>query len=485
MLGRMRERIAILALVLTGCSSGTSPGADARDDTVRPETDDATNDATDGGELSDVPVDPGADGPDGPGDVPDDDGGAAEADVPAGPPAIKVLLLAGQSNMVGLGRLDELPAELATPDTEVLIHAEGQLDAAVAGAWRPLAPGFGVDASRFGPELTAGLAVEARHPGVRWALIKHSIGGTSLAADWDPASGPLYASFREHVPRALAELAAYGPAEVVGLLWMQGESDALTSDDAAAYQARLGAFLGRVREELRLPTLPVVLGLISTDAAWVYQAQVRAAQGAIAAATGQVEVIETADLPRDFDAGDQYHYDTTGQLELGRRFIDGWAALWATHFAQPADFSALQGERNWFYFEWSGTSYAPLAWETDRWRGTSPTCLIAAGAMHPDAAAAELVWVVPASGTVSVRGEVQDADTSCGDGVRVTALLGGTEIVWGPLELPGSDAARHAVAFERHLPQHTVLGFRTEALGNPLCDTTGWSLALDFAWDER
>lgn len=241
--------------------------------------------------------------------------------------AIYVILLAGQSNMVGMGYVEELPADLRPPDTEVIIHAEAHLDQSMAGQWLPLSGGFGAEIDRFGPELSFGLDLEESWPNEQITLIKTAVGGTSLAVDWDIETGELYLGFLDHTNRALAALEALGQPQVVGLMWMQGESDTIDPDNADLYQERLIAFIEAVRTEMQDPNLPVIIGLISTIDMWTYSATVRAAQTAVAEQLDNVEIIETDDLPRDTENGDPVHYNTEGNLELGRRFAEAFASF--------------------------------------------------------------------------------------------------------------------------------------------------------------
>lgn len=414
------------------------------------------------------------------------DGARADAgsgDAAAATPAIKVVLLAGQSNMVGAGLVSELPSGLLAPTTGVYIHDEGEVDATLTGAWVPLAPGFGASLAHVGPELSFGLEIQRLRPRPLWGLIKHAVSATSLGADWDPATGPLYASFIDHARRALAALAPYGRAEVAGLIWMQGESDSFTQADADGYQARLTNFIARVRSDLALPNLPVVVGLISTATEWTYGDRVRAAQTAVADAVAQVGLVETADLPRDL-ALDPYHYTAAGQVTLGQRFATALGDLLTTSHSFASDFALVNGERNWFYVEHTGSGYVAMTPQADHWQGGSQYSQIAPGVMHPDVNAPELAWLAPGSGRVTVRASVHDADTTCGEGVRVSALVDGQTVVWGPLDLAADAGSPRSFALDLWLGQNQFIGFRTEAGATPWCDLTAWNIELEFAWDE-
>lgn len=436
---------------------------------------DGASDADSDGD-SDADADADADDADA-GDADADPDGEPDADVSPLPEVTQVVLLAGQSNMVGLGRTWELSPELAEPDTSVLIHAEGQLDAGRAGAWQPLSPHFGALDNLFGPELGFGLEIERTRPGSQWALIKHSIGGTSLHTDWNPETGPLYAAFVEHAGRALAELRADRPAEVVGMLWMQGESDA-ADPHAAPYEDRLRNFVHSVRADLGLHTLPVIVGLISTAPEWHRHTVIRAAQHAVADTAHQVEVVETADLGRHPD--DVYHYDTAGTLALGERFAGALVPFFRESFAFPQDFSSIGAEDNWVYVERTDAGWDFMQWSGEYWYGSTDTCRVVSGFTHPDVGGAEIMWVAPASGRIVVDGQVSDHDTTCGDGVEVGAVLAGTEPLFGPVVLPGTTTDPQSFHFTREVSQYEAVSFQTFALGNPFCDTTAWSIQINI-----
>ena len=417
----------------------------------------------------------------------DPDAAMATPDAMAPPPMgasnlARVYLLAGQSNMVGYGRTSELPPELSRPQTRVQIHAEGRVDGDLSGHWDTLAPGYGTTLDRFGPELTFGLRLEAANPERDIRLIKHAKSSASLWADWDPETGAEYGAFRDHVARALAELRALGKTpEIVGLIWMQGEADALDRDHAEAYAENLAAFVSRVRADLEVENLPVVVGLVSTAPEWPFHDTVRGAQSRTADAVAQVEPVETSDLIRDFAHGDQYHYATEGQRMLGERFAQAWERATPANFDQAADFSLVNGERNWTACSYDGASATPMTAADGHLQGRTPETQVGPGWALPDVDAADITWRAPATGILHVEGEVSDADPTCGDGALVVITAAG-RTVWGPFPI-GPDAG-DPVPFSLDLPlrsQESAV-FRTESLGNADCDRTAWRLSAGFEW---
>ncbi len=224
-----------------------------------------------------------------------------------------VLLLAGQSNMVGQGATDDLEASEAVlpPNVTYFIGSQAATPA---------------ERSRFGPEITLGQDLAAAMPGRKIVLVKHALGGTSLLAwapQWDStraeitgnaAVGSLYDQLLEIV-RGLD----LGPeAELGAVLWMQGERDARMGEAGAEYFTNLTELIAAFRGDLGSPELPFLLGLVNPPPNRYPAAQeVREAQERAAREIPGVHLVATDDLTK-WD--DDLHYDNAGILELGRRF---------------------------------------------------------------------------------------------------------------------------------------------------------------------
>ncbi|MGK3994312.1 sialate O-acetylesterase [Sorangium sp. So ce1024] len=283
---------------------------------------------------------------------------------------VKVFVLAGQSNMVGFGVGDELPAALQSQRDIWYDHFNpdarqgGMYAAATSADWGPLEPKG--EARRYGPEITFGHAIAAAYPEHRIAIVKVAQGGTNLVDHWGrglaPDSESLYKSQLYHallgkldsatyegdralqypdeptrLDSALARLEAEGhDVEIAALLWMQGENEAGWSA-AFNYGNTLRAFIAAVRADVGVPDLPVVIGRISDN---LYPANggpiaagkeanidaVRAAQVTVADEDPRVAWVDTDDFaPRAPD--DAYHFDSAGYQVLGQRFADAYIAL--------------------------------------------------------------------------------------------------------------------------------------------------------------
>ena len=227
---------------------------------------------------------------------------------------VSVYLLAGQSNMVGQGYGGELSEPLNDPQGDVMFWWGNH------SGWSPLRTGSGNGPDQFGPELNYGRLMADAKPGSRLVLIKHAVNGTSLAQDWNPSSGPIYAGFMKTLSEARARLEGLGIEYVIrGMLWMQGESDAMQEAMAASYLNNFLDFATAVRTATGVANLPIVMARIraTMPAPFPYALQVRMAQETAATMDPNVHVIDTDSLTFH---GDDVHYDTAGQLELGARF---------------------------------------------------------------------------------------------------------------------------------------------------------------------
>ncbi|MEM7309279.1 MAG: sialate O-acetylesterase [Planctomycetota bacterium] len=285
-------------------------------------------------------------------------GTAAPSEAGAERRTVDVFLLAGQSNMEGVGRARLLPW---TPDRArgtSLYHSDAVGSDGQSGRWRPLGPAGwkGGSAPHFGIEV----ALDELSPaGSEVFLIKHAVGGTSLASDWAPRDGPEYGRLQRVVQAALAELEARGHEPVVrGVFWIQGEADAKDASSAAGYLRNLADFIATLRDSLA-PYAPsddptairFVLGQVMPDGtpdtaagrAYPFRATVRAALVAVASRAPNVAVVrtdrsfETHASDRDgYRDEDNAHFSAAGLLKLGRRMAAEMAAGERSPQAAPA-----------------------------------------------------------------------------------------------------------------------------------------------------
>jgi hypothetical protein len=267
--------------------------------------------------------------------------------------ATKVFLLGGQSNMAGVGGYSGYNKNMPPWSDQPYDHADAPCPAPYSAplaavkfwdfgygkkpadfvnvpetgnGWVDLQPGFGHRADQFGPELSFGRRLHELYPNDEIYLIKHAIGGTNLAADWNPnpdTMGPRYKVFKQRVDAALANLKKAGKnPTIVGMIWMQGEDDSTNPAYAEAYEKNLQNLIAKVRSDFNAPDMKFVAGRISTmSKLWTSPENielVRKAQENIAKTSKNASWIDTDDLTWGYYG----HYGTQGQIDLGNRFAD-------------------------------------------------------------------------------------------------------------------------------------------------------------------
>ncbi|MCA9060489.1 MAG: SMP-30/gluconolactonase/LRE family protein, partial [Planctomycetaceae bacterium] len=274
--------------------------------------------------------------------------------------------LGGQSNMEGFGTNRELEESLQQPvEGAWIYHATAvpdQQPVSGKGRWDLVQPGHGTGFSsdgqtnslsdRFGVELSFARAMRQRRPGRKIAIIKYARNGSSIdvrAAGnwgcWEPdflaATGQhrdikQYDQFLATVQAAMSvtDIDGDGTADRLipaGILWMQGESDAVHSEDIALkYEQNLKRLMDLIRAALRDDDVPIAIGRISdsrkaTDnPVWKFGDLVRAQQKQFAANDRAARVVTDTDF---YQYSDPYHYDSAGYIDLGQRFANALLSI--------------------------------------------------------------------------------------------------------------------------------------------------------------
>jgi hypothetical protein len=199
----------------------------------------------------------------------------------------KVFILAGQSNMDGRGdasKLSEAEMKLLTNASKKIhfvykgtvgegnaIRYNGELD--FTNPWNFVKQKFRIEKC-FGPELFFGVDLVKNYPKHDYLFIKRSQGGTSLYGAWNPNWSVEKASFfkeqdkpklyQDFIDLVDAELAKLQPDsyEIIGMLWVQGETDSNTSNGPIAadtYQKNLENLIISLRSHYNIPDLPFLM----------------------------------------------------------------------------------------------------------------------------------------------------------------------------------------------------------------------------------
>ena len=178
----------------------------------------------------------------------------------------------------------------------------------------------------FGPEVGFAQSLTEHMQLENLWLIKYAVGGSSLLA-WEPEwsaecaaitddadKGALYPRLVNHFKQVTQGV----QADVLACLWMQGESDSRHERAASQYEAKLRHFISSLRRDLAAPEMAFILGLANPPPDPFYHAEtVQSAQRNTARDCRNVYLVDSNGLTKHED---DLHYDSAGQLELGKRF---------------------------------------------------------------------------------------------------------------------------------------------------------------------
>ncbi|MDO5977891.1 sialate O-acetylesterase [Flavivirga spongiicola] len=271
---------------------------------------------------------------------------------------IRVFYLGGQSNMDGYGNNKDLPKSLDQEFENVFIfHGKPSVvndSLAGFGKWEKLRPGHGVmfsfDGNKnimsnwFGVELSFAKKMQALYPNEKIAIIKYSLGGTSIdsiqkvtswAPDYNGDKDELginqYDFFLKTMQNAYAISDIDGdghPDRLIpsGIVWMQGESDALhTNEIALQYYKNLKQLMDLIRAALHNDDLPVVIGKISDSGMneegkmWQFGELIQYAQEKYARIDRKASIVRDT---KDYGYSDGAHYNSSGYISLGESFAN-------------------------------------------------------------------------------------------------------------------------------------------------------------------
>lgn len=196
-----------------------------------------------------------------------------------------------------------------------------------------------------GPGLTFGKAMVAA-TGRSVGLIPAAHGGSSLVqwapAFHDPEGETLYGAMLNRIRRTVDVDRA---GTLKGILWYQGETDALNETDFETYASRFDAWIDDVRRDTGLPNLPIVAVQLGTcfnlevsDAQSQGWEHVRKAQAMLPWRRPHTAVTSALDLPLD----DTIHIAECGQRRLGRRLARRMLLLQGGTYASPESVSGPQ-----------------------------------------------------------------------------------------------------------------------------------------------
>jgi hypothetical protein len=175
------------------------------------------------------------------------------------------------------------------------------------------------------PEAGIGLAMSfasvflGHHPEMSIGLIPCAVGATSIF-EWMPGT-ELYQQTISTVSGATDALQ--------GILWHQGEYDAVDKTCMSLYATRLSNLIQSIRTELRSPDLPFIAGelgnFINAKNGFPYGDDVSGILKSLVKNVTHYACISAAGLT---DKGDGLHFNSESLREFGNRYAKEFMALW-------------------------------------------------------------------------------------------------------------------------------------------------------------
>jgi hypothetical protein len=242
----------------------------------------------------------------------------------------KLFVLTGQSNSLGTtagGEAD--PTSGSDPaDAHVPFFWDNVVDTTISlggssGVWTTLQDQQGGyypgSTTHWGPEIK--FARTIYRAGIRdFGVIKASRGGGGNTHWSESRGGHMYRHVRNTVEAATAVLTKAGDTfEIVGLLYLQGESD--SGAEAGIADVRLGELVTNLRADLaNASSMHAVVGGIA--AAGGNRNKVREKQADLAKRDAMISYFENLDLQGNLY--DNLHFDKPAKLTIGKRFADAF-----------------------------------------------------------------------------------------------------------------------------------------------------------------
>ncbi|HET6379402.1 MAG TPA: sialate O-acetylesterase [Methylocella sp.] len=281
----------------------------------------------------------------------------------ASPPGYDIIIVAGQSNAVGVGLgpfTDPLESELIDgkilqigrvgPDNMRLIPVGNVVNGIKFDGLQHWGAHHGATANGFALFFARHYVREELAPSRSVVIIPAARGGTSIL-EWLGEGAPNHKAspplplYPDMIARVRAALALPGENRVVAFLWHQGEADANLSSIPSAqnatgmtprvYEEDLSRLIKKIRKDIP-GAYPIVMGTLTPD--WIprgpngaeIKAQIEQAIRNVAAHEEMAGVASSAGLLSNYAAGaspspvQKVHFSAAAAVELGRRYYETW-----------------------------------------------------------------------------------------------------------------------------------------------------------------
>ena len=256
---------------------------------------------------------------------------------PAG--TAKVIILAGQSNAVGRSMCDLLKekvtaekfAEYTNGYSNVQIMYNNVNGGPMSDTFINTQLGLGGSPEQFGPELGLAEYLSENYPDEKFYIIKFAMSGSTLDTQWYNAEknevGMLLGGLTEFVSLGLKNLEDQGlTPKIVGMVWNQGESDAMLIPTSSRYYENLEGLVKYVRTTFS--DYASVNGIAFIDATiresiWTAYRYINIQKFAYAATSPInfcIDVWDYDEINTLYENNDLAHYDSMGTLKLGHLY---------------------------------------------------------------------------------------------------------------------------------------------------------------------
>jgi hypothetical protein len=281
----------------------------------------------------------------------------------AGSPGYDIIVVAGQSNAVGVGLgpfADPLENESidgkimqigrSGPDDMRLIPVGNVVNGVKFDGLQHWGAHHGATANGFALSFARHYVHDELAPSRSVVIIPAARGGTSIL-EWLGEGAPNHKAspplplYSDMIARVRAALALPGENRVVAFLWHQGEADANLSSIPSAqsatgmtprvYEEDLAGLIKKIRKDIP-GAYPIVMGMLTPD--WIprgpngagIKAQIEQAIRNVAAQEGMAGVASSDGLLSNYAAGaspspvQKVHFSAAAAVELGRRYYETW-----------------------------------------------------------------------------------------------------------------------------------------------------------------
>jgi YD repeat-containing protein len=147
-------------------------------------------------------------------------------------------------------------------------------------------------------------------------------------------------------------------------------------------------------------------------------------------------------------------------------------------YQASADFSTVQGQRNWYYLESTG---AQMTYDSaaGRWHGSETYSWLWGDGGHPgENSDAVRQWRAPGFGSIRITGRASDAHAACGDGVTVSVTKG-AQVLWQQTVQNG-DSTGYGFDLTTEVAAGDQINFVINKRGNNGCDSTDFDPTITF-----